>query len=163
LGIQLSKFVLLIQIKAVIPMKKILAAVDFSDLATLIIDYTSIQAKAFGSEVLVLHVEPPAPAFIGNEIAPPVLADHRVEEIERIRNDLDAMVRYFEEHGIKASSEFLQGSVVDTIVEKAEAYNADLVVMGAHNHGFLYRAFIGSISSGVVKISKCPVLIIPEK
>ena len=144
-------------------MKKILAAVDFSDLATLVIDYASIQAKAFGSEVLVLHVEPPAPAFIGNEISPPILLEHREEEIERIKNDLDAMVHYIKEQGIPASYDFLQGSIVDTIVEKAEEFNSDLVVMGAHNHGFLYRAFIGSISSGVMKISRCPVLIIPEK
>jgi nucleotide-binding universal stress UspA family protein len=144
-------------------MKKILAAVDFSDLATLVIDYASIQAKAFGSEVLVLHVEPPAPAFIGNEISPPILAEHRTEEIERIRNDLDAMVRYLDDKSIPARSEFLQGSIIETIVEKAEDFNADMIVMGAHNHGFLYRAFIGSISSGVMKISKCPVLIVPEK
>ena len=143
-------------------MKKILAAVDFSDLATLVIDYASIQAKTFGSEVLVVHVEPPVPAFIGNEISPPILAEHREEEVERIKNDLSAMVHYAQERGVPAKYEFLEGSIVDTIVEKAEEFNADLIVMGAHNHGFLYRAFIGSISSGVMKISKCPVLIIPE-
>jgi nucleotide-binding universal stress UspA family protein len=144
-------------------MKKILAAVDFSDLATLVIDYAGIQAKAFGSEVLVLHVEPPAPAFIGNEISPPIITEHRTEEIERIKSDLEAMVRYLKDQGIDAGADFLQGSVIESIVEKAESYNADLIVMGAHNHGFLYRAFIGSISSGVMKISTCPVLIIPEK
>jgi nucleotide-binding universal stress UspA family protein len=143
-------------------MKKILAAVDFSDLATMVIDQAGMQAKAFGGEIVVLHVSPPTPAFIGNEISPPVLIEHRDEEIERIKNDLEAMVRYIQERGIKASYDFLQGPIIDTIVEKAEEFKADLVVMGAHNHGFLYRAFIGSISSGVMKISRCPVLIIPE-
>jgi nucleotide-binding universal stress UspA family protein len=150
-------------IQIIIPMKKILAAVDFSDLATLVVDYASIQAKAFGSEILVMHVEPPAPAFIGNEITPPVIAEHRTEEVDRVKNDLDAMVNYIREKGISATYDYQQGSIVDTIVDKAEEFNADLIVMGAHNHGFLYRAFIGSISSGVMKVSKCPVLIIPEK
>jgi len=144
-------------------MKKILAAVDFSDLATLVIDYAILQAKAFGSEILVMHVEPPTPAFIGNEISPPIITEQRVEETDRIKNDLEAMVRFIGDKGLKASYDFQQGSIIDTIVEKADEFNADLIVMGAHNHGFLYRAFIGSISSGVMKISRCPVLIIPEK
>lgn len=144
-------------------MKKILVAVDFSDLATLVIDYAMLQANAFGSEILVVHVEPPMPAFIGNEISPPILSEQNVDEVERINNDLKAIVRFIEEKGIKASYDFKQGSIIETIVEKADNFNADLIVMGAHSHGFLFRAFIGSISSGVMKISKCPVLIIPEK
>lgn len=144
-------------------MKKILVAVDFSDLATLVIDSAIMQAKAFGSEILVIHVEPPMPAFIGNEISPPILSEQTVEEVDRINNDLNAIVRFIEEKGIKASYDYTQGSIIESIVEKANNFNADLIVMGAHNHGFLFRAFIGSISSGVLKISKCPVLIIPEK
>jgi nucleotide-binding universal stress UspA family protein len=144
-------------------MKKILVAVDFSDLATLVIDNAIMQAKAFGSEILVIHVEPPMPAFIGNEISPPILSEQNVEEVDRINNDLSAIVRFIEEKGIKASYDYTQGSIIESIVEKADNFNADLILMGAHNHGFLFRAFIGSISSGVMKISKCPVLIIPEK
>jgi nucleotide-binding universal stress UspA family protein len=144
-------------------MKKILAAVDFSDLATSVIEYALEQAKAFGSEILVLHVEPPSPAFIGNEISPPVMAENGIEEAMRIRTDLDAMVRFIEGKGVPVNYDYLQGPIIDTILEKADEINADLIVMGAHNHGFLYRAFIGSISSGVVKVSKRPVLIVPEK
>jgi nucleotide-binding universal stress UspA family protein len=144
-------------------MKRILAAVDFSDLATLVIDYTLNIAKAFGSEVLVLHVEPPAPAFIGTEMSPPILAEQHTEEVGRIHNDLKSMIEFLNSKGIKASYEFLQGPIIDLITEKSKDFNADLVIIGAHSHGFLYRAFIGSISSGVLKVSSCPVMVIPEK
>ncbi len=144
-------------------MKKILAAVDFSDLATLVLDYSARQALAFNSEVFILHVEPIAPPFIGNEMSPPILPDQRIEEVQRINDDLKAMVQFLQQKGIKARYEFQQGSIVDTIVEKASTFNADLIILGAHNHGILYRAFIGSISSGVLKISSCPVMVIPEK
>ncbi|NVO20901.1 MAG: universal stress protein [Bacteroidetes bacterium] len=144
-------------------MKKILVAVDFSDLATLVLNQASIQARAFESEILILHVEAPVPSFIGNEIGPPVISEHMTEEIERIKSDLDAMVRFFTDQGINSSYEFDQGPVIDTIVEKANEFGAEMIIMGAHNHGFLYRAFIGSTSSGVIKASSCPVLIIPEK
>jgi len=144
-------------------MNKILAAVDFSDLSTQVIEYASEQAKAFGCEVLVIHVEPPAPAFIGNEMSPPILTEQLTEEVVRIQDDLKAMVGYLNQKGIAASHEYLKGSVVDTIVDRAAEWNADLIVMGAHSHGILYRAFIGSISTGVLKASPCPVLVIPEK
>ncbi len=144
-------------------MEKIIAAVDFSDLATLVIDYAALQAQAFDGEVLILYVEPPAPAFIGNEMSPPIMPDQRADEIKRINEDMNAMVQYLLQKGIRASYEFQQGSIVDTIVERSVSFNADLIVLGAHSHGFLYRAFIGSISTGVLKLSKCPVMVIPEK
>lgn len=144
-------------------MKKIIAAVDFSDMATAVLERALVLANAFKSDVLVLHVEPPAPAFIGTEMSPPVLAEQHTEEVVRIHDDLKSMVRYFTDRDISASYEFVQGPVIDSIVEKAKELNADLIIMGAHGHGFLYRAFIGSISIGVMKVSPCPVMVIPEK
>jgi nucleotide-binding universal stress UspA family protein len=144
-------------------MNRIVAAVDFSDLATQVIEQSLKMAKAFGGEVKVLHVQPPAPAFIGSEMSPPVLAEQHTEEVKQIHDDLKSMVQYLEEKGIKASYTFLQGPIIDSIVEISKEYKADLLILGAHSHGFLYRAFIGSISIGVLKISPCPVMVIPEK
>jgi nucleotide-binding universal stress UspA family protein len=144
-------------------MNKILAAVDFSDLATVVLDYTVRFAKAFGSEVMILHVEPPAPAFIGTEMSPPIISEQHTEEVERIIGDLKSMVQFLNDNGIRSSYEFIQGPIVDTIINKSKEYEADLILMGAHSHGFLYRAFIGSISSGVMKVSTCPVMVIPER
>ncbi|MBK7215455.1 MAG: universal stress protein [Bacteroidales bacterium] len=144
-------------------MKKILAAVDFSDLATQVVDQAALLAKAFGSEILIVHISPPPATFIGNEMSPPVIAEQHIEEVERVHGDLKSMVGFLEGKGIAASYEYLQGPIIETLVGKSVEWNADLVVMGAHSHGFVYRAFIGSISSGVLKLSKCPVLILPEK
>ncbi|MBK7174488.1 MAG: universal stress protein [Bacteroidales bacterium] len=143
-------------------MKKILVAVDFSDLAALLIEHAASQALAFGSEVLILYVEPPVPAFIGTEMSPPVTIESSPNESTRIKEELDSMRKYLENKGIKASFEYLQGSVVNTIVETLVEFEADLLIIGAHSHGILYRAFIGSISSEVMKVSPCPVLLIRE-
>ena len=51
-------------------MKQILAAVDFSDLATCVLEHAASQALAFGGRVHIIHVETPVAAFIGNEIGP---------------------------------------------------------------------------------------------
>lgn len=144
-------------------MDKIIVAVDLSDVATVALEQTILFARAFKSHVRILHVEVPVPTYIGNEIVQPVLPTDNEEEMERISKDLSAMVEHLTQQGIEADYELIKGPIVESIIEKAAIYNADMIVLGAHNHGFLYRAFIGSVCSGVVKHSPCPVLIIPSK
>ena len=144
-------------------MNKIIVAVDLSDVATVALDHTVSFARAFKSHVLILHVEVPVPTYIGNEIVQPVIPTDNEEEMTLIKKDLSSMVDYLNQRGVEAEYELKKGPIVDTIIEKAAGYNADLIILGAHNHGFLYRAFIGSVCSGVVKHSPCPVLIIPSK
>lgn len=144
-------------------MEKILVAVDLSDLSTVAVDYAASFAGAFKSHIHILHVEAPIPSYIGNEIVPPVIPVENEEELAQIQRDLSAIAEYLHQRGFKADYELAKGPVIETIIEKAKGYKADLIIMGAHNHGFLYRAFIGSVSSGVIKHSPCPVMIIPGK
>ncbi|MEI8048166.1 MAG: universal stress protein [Bacteroidota bacterium] len=144
-------------------MKKILVAIDLSDIAIAAVEYAAKLAVAFNSQVRILHVEVPIPAYIGNELVQPVIPTDNDEELIRIRKDLSAMVDHLNLQGIEADYELVKGPIVETIIEKAALYSADIILLGAHNHGFLYRAFIGSVCSGVVKHSPCPVLIIPSK
>jgi len=144
-------------------MDKIIVAVDLSDVATVALDHTVSFALAFKSHVRILHVVVPVPTYIGNEIVQPVLPTDNEEELEFIKKDLTAMVAHLNERGVEADYELVKGPVAESIIEKAALYNADMIILGAHNHGFLYRAFIGSVCSGVVKHSPCPVLIIPSK
>jgi len=144
-------------------MDKIIVAVDLSDLASAAVESAAKMAAAFKSKVRILHVEVPVPTYIGNEIVQPVLPIDDEEENNRISKDLASMAEYLQKKGIEADFELVKGPVVESIIEKAESYNADLIILGAHNHGFLYRAFIGSVCTGVVKHSPCAVMIIPSK
>jgi nucleotide-binding universal stress UspA family protein len=57
------------------------------------------------------------------------------------------------------------GSPVDEILKEAEADDYDLLVMGAHGHGALSNALIGSTSRRVLRRCKKPVLVVrlPEE
>ena len=144
-------------------MEKILVAVDLSDLAAVAIDYAASLAKAFKSQVRILHVVAQVPSYVGNEIMPPVFPTENKEEIERMSQEMSAMAEYLLKQGIEAHYELARGPVIETILENAGSYNAELIILGAHNHGFLYRAFMGSVCTGVVKHSHIPVLIIPGR
>jgi nucleotide-binding universal stress UspA family protein len=54
---------------------------------------------------------------------------------------------------------------VEAILEQAEKIDCDLVVMGAHGHGILGDAMIGSVSRRVVRRCKkpVPVVVCPRK
>ncbi|MDY0282124.1 MAG: universal stress protein [Salinivirgaceae bacterium] len=143
-------------------MKKILVAVDFSDLATEILDKSIDIAKAFGGEIYILHIAVPGSFFNEQSAHMPLVNNPAKEEIIREENDLKAMSDYVAKHGIKATSAIMNGAVVDKVIAEAEKFNADLIVVGTHNHGFLYKTLIGSVSDGVIRRSPCPVLIIPQ-
>jgi len=141
--------------------KKILVTTDFSDLSTEVISQASDIAQAFKAEVYVMHVIPPTPVYSGSEISPPVIVDYSPEEWHREQRDLDAIVDFLKGKSINASNVLVSGPIASTIYDKALHLGVDLVIVGAHSHGFLYRAFIGSVSEGLLKDPPCPIMVIP--
>ena len=144
-------------------MEKILVAVDFSDSATVVLDYATSFATAFKCNVHILHVETPATAYIGSEMLIPEVPVENEEETRLLTDDLSAMAKHLHQQGINATFELVKGLIAESIVENAVNYKADLIILGTHSHGFLYRAFIGNVSTDVLKHSPCPVLVIPAR
>ena len=58
-------------------------------------------------------------------------------------------------------------SIIDTaghgILQQAEEWKADLIVIGTHGRGGLYHFLMGSVAEHVARKSACPVLIVPNK
>jgi len=143
--------------------KKILVTVDFSDLSTEIVEQVANLALAFKSEVFIIHVVPPTPVYSGSEISPPVIIDYSAEEWRSEQHDLETMANYMKQKGIRAESILINGPITEVILNKAIELNIDLIAVGAHSHGFLYRAFIGSVSEGLLKRAPCPILVVPGR
>ena len=144
-------------------MKNILVAVNFSDMATIIIPKSVEIAKALKAKLWLVHVADPNPFFIGYEVEPPVLRAQREEELKREKAELDAMVSRIRSQGVEVAAELLSGTPVSSIIEKAEELEADMIIIGKEDHGFFYKAFMGSTSEGVISKAHCPVLVIPHK
>ena len=60
-------------------------------------------------------------------------------------------------------TEILFGSPERVIVEEAENWGADLIVVGSHGYGFWERMFLGSVSNAIVHHAPCSVLIVRGK
>lgn len=61
---------------------------------------------------------------------------------------------------LKIIGEVIQGSPKQVIVEEAEQWGADLIVMGSRGLGAWNRLLLGSVSNAVVHHAKCSVEIV---
>lgn len=55
------------------------------------------------------------------------------------------------------------GSPSQIIVETADEWKADLIVVGSHGYGFWSRVLLGSVSNSVVQHAHCSVLVVRKE
>jgi nucleotide-binding universal stress UspA family protein len=80
-----------------------------------------------------------------------VLVREGEDIIEEAAQTLDTL-------GVPYETDVVQGNPAPTIVEYAERYDQDLVVMPTHGREGVSRYLIGSVSEKVVRLSSAPVL-----
>lgn len=61
---------------------------------------------------------------------------------------------------VDLTTQILCGSPEQTIVEEAEKWGADLIVVGSHGYGFWERMLLGSVSNGIVNHAHCSVMVV---
>jgi nucleotide-binding universal stress UspA family protein len=62
--------------------------------------------------------------------------------------------------GVIAETEVTNGSPERAIIESAQEWGADLIIVGSHGRGFWGRMMIGSVSDAVMHHAPCSVLIV---
>lgn len=144
-------------------MKNILVGVDFNDDTELLLAKTVELAKTYESTVWLLHVATPNPDFVGYEIGPQYIRDFRAGELKYEHTQLVKYTEHLKGMGIEAEGLLIQGATIDIIKEETEKLKIDLLIVGHHEHGFLYNAFFGSTSTGIIHHVSIPVLVIPLK
>lgn len=81
--------------------------------------------------------------------------DALVQEGEDV---VDEAAKTLDTLGVSYDTDVVQGNPAPTIVDYAERYDQDLVVMPTHGREGLSRYLVGSVSEKVVRLSSVPVL-----
>jgi nucleotide-binding universal stress UspA family protein len=88
-----------------------------------------------------------------------VVEGQTVDVLEREGRDIvEEAAKTLETLGVSYRTDVLQGNPAPTIVEYADEYDQDLIVMPTHGREGLSRYLAGSVSEKVVRLSSVPVL-----
>lgn len=141
---------------------RILAAVDRSDFADLVVGMVRGLAAADTADVLLLNVAPREADVLGRQLTRKVVEEPVPEELRDRRELLDRLAGELESSGVPCSTLLLRGAPASTIVQEASRWSADLVVIGSQGRGMLYRRVLGSVSEEVLAARRFPVLVVPR-
>jgi nucleotide-binding universal stress UspA family protein len=144
---------------------KILLAVDGSPSSSAAVDEVCRRPWPIGSEVRVITVLPnldPYQLGVGRFPTTAACDYYFKEEGEAAAKLLDsttaAMVK--RAPGLDFSRALLEGRPKDAILEEAERWGADLIILGSHGYGAIGRFFLGSVSLAVALNASCSVEIV---
>ncbi|CAM4390784.1 Nucleotide-binding universal stress protein, UspA family [Pedobacter westerhofensis] len=143
--------------------RKILIAVDNSTCAEKAAKSGYEMAKAFGAEVALANIIEPIPATINQDLT---LAPVFLETYDNSEEHSHVLLQEIEKTysgGIKTTYLSIIDSAAHGIVNQAEEWGADLIVIGTYGRTGLYHFLMGSVAEHVARKSACPVMIIPNK
>lgn len=146
---------------------KILLAIDGSACSERAVDELARRVWEPDSEVkIITAISPVVPIAIG-PAAPLVTFSDEMMKVNQDRAHA-LLARAVEklrgasvgDSKLQISTEVHEGSPKQIIVEVAEAWGADLIVLGSHGYGAVKRFLLGSVSQAVAIHASCSVEIV---
>lgn len=146
---------------------RILIATDGSKQAESAIETTAKFIKSVTNIRIISVVEPRyaiagEPFMVSAELYAEAEENERKKAGETITNSTAKLKELFETEKPEISGEVFTGNPSQMIVEEAEKWKADLIIVGSHGYGFWHRTLLGSVSSSVTHHAPCSVLIVRE-
>ena len=153
------------------PSKTILAPLDGSELAEVVLPFVEVLAKQRGTEpvdVLLLRVCEPqvTPSYYVPELSAMPLnwGEYVQQETAKCkqvaREYLAGLEKRFDESKIKVRSEVIVGKAAEAIVDYAKGNPFYLIVMATHGRSGLSRWVYGSTTENILHGVSCPVFLV---
>lgn len=142
---------------------RVLIAVDESDFAKLICDFVTHHQWPEDTEFTVLNVAEPLKVGSVMALLPgPLLDEMVVSNANRaktvVASTAKAIASTFK--SLRVSEKTTEGVAKEAIVDFANSWKADLIVIGCHNRKMLGKLFLGSVSLAVASNANCSVMIV---
>ena len=143
---------------------RILIAVDGSEYSDAAVDEVAHRTWPTGTEILVVHaMEMPVVPTPEVWALPPDYYE-RLERVcgEQADQVICAALRKLSalNDGIVVTSKVVQGAPKTTILDEAEKWKPDLIVVGSHGYPTWERLLLGSVSQAVVSHARCSVEVV---
>ena len=145
--------------------KSILVAVDGSQTSELALKEAIQLAKSMGARLLIVNV---VDEINFNWAEYPNLTEIWDVLAASGRALLDKSAATAAEAGVEADTRLVEldklgDRVPEALAREADAWPADLIVVGTHGRRGLSHVFLGSVAEGIVRVATKPVLLIRGK
>lgn len=156
----------------IVPMKKVLIAVDYDPTAKKVAEKGFSLAKSLNAEVTLLHVIADN-AYYSSLGTSPIMGFNgfNPNDFFQYVNDegltkaseyfLEKMKHHFDDETITTMVE--QGDFAEVILKTAKNLHADVIVMGSHSRRWLEQILLGGITEKVLNNTSIPLFIVPIK
>lgn len=152
-------------------MKKVLIAVDYNPVSEKVVQAGYQLAKTMSAQICLLHVMAGV-SYYGTQF-PPFMGYEGYGGLGVTDMEVASEMRLVAEDYLKSVADHLNdpavtthmadGDVGNSILNYAEEWNADLIVMGTHSHSVLEKLLMGSVATRVLEKTKVPVFMVPVK
>lgn len=142
-------------------MINIILPVDFGEKTDQLVDGAVKFAKEVNGKICLIHVAPTDIGFAIGDMGYQYFPEVEENEIREELVLLNKINQRILAHNVDCEHILKQGIAKDIILEYADLKNASYIVMGSHGRSGIYDVFVGSLTKGLTKSSKIPVLVLP--
>jgi len=145
---------------------KIVVGIDGSEESMKAAEYAISIAKLYNAELIAITVLTSDIGYIysspGVESPPLTVKEIILLAGDEAKKRFDEIKEKANKKGIQLKTESIvaKKSLLNTILEFVEEHNINLVVVGTRGRSGIKKMLLGSIASGLVTYSPCPVLVI---
>lgn len=143
-------------------MKKILTAIDFSDMAPSVVQTAAELARTDAAHLWLIHVAAPNPNFVGYETGPTHVREDRAKTLHREHKTLQESAQWLRDAGLDVTPLLVQGPTAETLLNLAKQHDVDAVVIGSHGHSTIRKWIVGSVTQSILKNAPCPIVVVPK-
>lgn len=134
--------------------RRALAAVDFSP-SSRAAARLAASLLTEGDTLELAHIA--ATAQIGAVVLGPAHMGEAEGRMERFATELNVPA------GIQLTTSIFGGEPTRTLLDVGNQTHADVIALGSHGHGLWQRMLLGTVSSRVLRLAPCAVLIYPSR
>ena len=151
-------------------MKKVLIAIDYNPVSEKVAQKGYELAKNLNAEVCLMHVLDDVgfygaqyPTFMGYDGYSGMGPDLDVAmEMQNIAKEfMQSAKNHLNDPNVKTY--LAEGLTAKSILNYAEEWGANLLVMGTHSHSVLEKLFLGTVAEKILEKTNIPVYLVPVK
>ena len=138
---------------------KILLAADGSKFTKKALTFLIASKKlaTTDDELIVFHVQDPVSPQIKNKLGSAEVDAYQLGQAEKV---LKPIRQFLDKQVVSYRCVWVVGAAASEIIRVSKKERVQMIVMGAHGHGILVRALMGSVAQRVMADCDIPVLMV---